>query len=132
MAFAIDGGAVLPCFAATHLGERVPVKLVEGATARIVAPVASLNEETIGFTQTSASSGFAVEVQAVGNIVKAVAAASVGAGADVALGSPNGALGPVAAASGVVKYKSGVSLSDAAAGEVFSVFVNPRQLSGIA
>lgn len=132
MAFALDNGVILPCFAATHLGAQVPVRLIEGATARIVAPVASLNQETIGFTQTAASSGFAVEVQAHGNVVKAVAAASLGAGGDVALGSPNGALGPVVGASGVVKYKSGVSLSAAAAGETFSVFVNPRQLSGIA
>lgn len=132
MAFSLDNGIILPCFAATQLGERVPVKLVEGATARIVAPVASLNEETIGFTQTVASPGCPVEVQSYGNVVKAVAAASVGAGAEVALGSPNGALGPVAGASGVTKYSSGRSLSAAAGAEVFSVFVHPRRLSGIA
>ena len=132
MALNFDNGVILPCFAATQLGERVPVAFVAGATARIVAPVASLNEQSIGFTQTAASPGLPVAVQAYGNVVRAVAAASVGAGAEVALGSPNGALGPVTGASGVVKYSSGTALSAAAGAETFSVYVNPRQLSGIA
>jgi hypothetical protein len=67
-----------------------------------------------------------------GNIMKLKAAASVGAGAAVAVASANGAVGPAAAASGVARWEVGTTLSPAAAGEIVSVFINPRQTGALA
>jgi hypothetical protein len=77
------------------------------------------------------------------NIVKAVAAASLGAGAEVcvaSIGVASGAqrnaiatitlLGPLTIASGTAKWAVGIAMDPAAAGEVFSVYLKPR-LTGV-
>jgi hypothetical protein len=63
--------------------------------------------------------------------VRVPAGGSLGHGADVGVASTNGALGPVSAASGVARYRVGQALTAAAAGETFSLYVNPKQLSGL-
>jgi hypothetical protein len=62
-----------------------------------------------------------------GNIKKLRAAASVGAGAEVGVASFNGAVGPaLISASG--HWAVGQTLSAAAAGEIVSVFIDPRKV----
>jgi hypothetical protein len=57
--------------------------------------------------------------------------ASVGAGVEVSVASVNGGLGPVAAgASGFDKQAVGLSQGAAAAGDIFSVLLRPRNIGG--
>lgn len=110
----------------------VAVSVPAGGVERGVLPIATVNAEPLGLVAQSASvAGRSCAVHDQG-IVKCVAGASVGVGADVGFASTNGALGPIAAASGVLKYSVGKSTSAAAAGEIFSVYVRPKVLSGVA
>lgn len=113
--------------AATPVNPRQPVRLV-GTTTLKVAPVPSANVEPNGFTgQPSYAAEEAVNVFERSNVVKAVAGASLGVNARVMVGSINGVLVPdPIAASGhwTVGYSQ---TSAAAAGEVFSLFVDPRE-----
>ena len=120
----------LPFTNASAVSGPVPVKL--NAAARSVVVAATHNVEIQGFvSNASYAAGEAVTVYGEGAVVEAVAAASLGAGADVAVASTNGALGPAAAgASGVTVYRVGRSIEAAAAGEKFSLYVKPKQLSG--
>lgn len=111
---------ILPC---------QPVRL-SASVAGAVIPAATLNVEAHGFNgNATAAVGDAITVYGPDSVVEAVAGASVGPGADVAVGSTNGVLAPVAAASGVAKNRVGRSLEGAAAGERFSIYVKPSQLS---
>lgn len=103
-----------------------------GDTQRSVLAVATFNVEPLGITlATAANAGDAVTVFDRGNVVKTLAAASLGAGADVGVVGATTSLGLCAAgASGVLKWSVGKSMTAAAAGEVFSFYVNPRQVSG--
>jgi hypothetical protein len=106
-----------------------------GTQPRAVLPIATYNELPLGVALAKANPNggsypAAVTVHGVGNTVKVVAAASIGVGAEVNIASSNGAMGPVAAASGSLRYTIGQSETPAAAGEVFSLYVNPRALSG--
>lgn len=125
-------GVIEPALkAASAMSPRVPVALdaVEGQ----VVQIATTGVEPLGLTgAASARPGDAVVVYGEGNIVKAVAAASLGFGANIGVASSNGALGPVTGASGVVRWRLGTSREAVAAGETFSLFVHPRQLSGLA
>jgi hypothetical protein len=122
-----------PAKAASAVGALVAVSHDTGDTQRQVLPVSTVNVEPFGVTlATAVNAGDAVTVLERGNVVKVTAIASLGAGADIGVASSNGALGLVAAASGVVKWAVGKSMSAAAAGEVFSLYVNPRQLGGLA
>lgn len=124
-------GPQLSFKAASVLSDKLAVKL--DTTANQVVPVASVNDQPFGVAHDVASSvGDVIPVYGPHNVAKVVAAASIGVGADAGVASTNGNLGPVTAASGVVKYRVGYSLTAAAAGETFSLFVAPRQLSGIA
>lgn len=122
----------LPGIAATVIEDRVAVRFIAGATQRAVGPVASSNQEPLGVVDAGATSLAPVTVHGDQSYVKAVAVASLGAGAEVGHASANGALGPVAGASGSDIWRVGIAQEPAAAGEVFTVFVNPRQLSGLA
>lgn len=122
----------LPGIAATVIADRVAVRVIAGATQRAVGPVASTNQEPFGVVDAGATSLAPVTVHGDQSYVKAVAVASLGVGADVGHASANGALGPVAGASGSNVWRVGIAQEAAAAGEVFTVFVNPRQLSGLA
>lgn len=117
--------------AASAMNPRTAVKLdtIEGQ----VVPVATKGVEPMGLTgAASAPLGGAVVVYGPGNIVKAVAGASLGANTPIGVASTNGALGPVAGASGSAVWQVGTSRTAAGAGERFSLYVNPRQLSGLA
>lgn len=135
MAFELHAGIVIPGVAASNITSGVPVAFASSAAQdRAVVPVGSLNALPVGVALATAgptsSLPNAVTVHGIGNIVKALAAASIGVGADVAVGSTNGVLVGAAGASGVVKYALGQSVTPANPGEYFSVYVNPRILSG--
>lgn len=120
-----------PFTAASNIQNLQAVTIASGGN-RQVAPVASCNVEPFGLSIASAVQGLAVSVHEVQNYVAVTAAASVGRGGNVGVVGATNSLGPVAAASGSVVYRVGVSVTSAAAGEEFTVFVNPRQLSGLA
>lgn len=116
--------------AATTITPRHPVNIA-GTSVPLVVPVASSNLVVDGVTgAATTASGAQAVVYFDGNVVKMVAAASLGAGADVSVGTTvTGAVwgGSIFAASG--HWCIGKSLSTAAAGEVVSVFVKPRKHS---
>jgi hypothetical protein len=120
-----------PGIAATNIGALVPVKL-DPSGQRKVAPVGSAGEAAFGVTGNSvASSGQGVTVHEQGAVVEAIAGASLGIGAELALGSTNGALVVAAGASGSAKHAVGVAMDPALPGETFSLYVRPRQISGL-
>lgn len=129
----------LPIPAASTIPPRTFVKLA-GSSALAVLPVGSVNDRPFGNTQeATAARGEAAAIFLESNIVKCIAAASVGAGAEVmvaSIGVASGAqrnaiatttlLGPLVIASGTLKWAVGISMTPAAAGEVFSVYIKPR------
>lgn len=119
-------GHQLPVNVASAVNPRQPVQLL-GTSALICGPVATSNVEPFGYAgEATAAVGETLTVYEALNIVKAVAAASLGVNAAVTVASTNGALGPaVIVASG--HYEHGKSLTPAAAGEVFSLYVRPRK-----
>jgi hypothetical protein len=119
---------VLPRQAASAIRDYVPVKAA-GADTAVLAAAAT--DQVLGFTIASAASpGDSLAVVHQG-VVKALCAASVGAGVEVSVASTNGGLGPVAAgASGVDRQAVGISQGAAAAGEIFSVLLRPRNIGG--
>lgn len=122
-----------PALAASALSAGQLVSHDTGDTQRQVVPIATVNVEPLGVALASAANpGDAVTVMDRGSVVKVLAAASLGAGADVGNVGATTSLGLVAGASGVVKWAAGKSMTAAAAGEVFSFYVNPRQLGGLA
>lgn len=129
MAYVQHNGRIEPFAAASVVADKKVVKL--DATEGQVVPLATNNAEPLGLTGASAAQGEQVTVYADGNIVKAVAAASLGFGGVLGVASTNGDLGPVAGASGISRWAVGVSREDAAAGETFSLLVDPRQLSNL-
>lgn len=122
----------LPAIAATPIADNFPVRVIEGATQRCVGPLASTNQEPFGITDAGATSLAPVTVHGENSYTQAIAAASLGAGAAVGIASTGGRLGPVVGASGSIVYRVGIAAEPAAAGEYFAVYVNPRQLSGLA
>ena len=122
----------LPFTAASIIVPRRPVKV--DTVNRQVILAASVNGNLVqGFTgAATAPQGEAVTVYGDDSVVEAVAGASLGAGGFVGVSSTNGAIGPVAAASGIERYAVGQALESAAAGEIFSLYVKPRQLSTVA
>lgn len=131
MAFESHNGHIEPSLkAASAMIPKRPVKL--DTVADQVVLCATDNVEPLGITGlASVAQGDQVVTYGQGNIVKAIAGASLGFGADLGIASTNGALGPISGASGVAKWRIGTSREPAAAGETFSVYVNPRQLSGL-
>ncbi len=119
-----------PAIAASDLNPGRVVKLDVGDTQRQVVPVATSNGEPLGVALATGLQGKPVTIELNGSIVKVVAGGSIGAGADVGVASTNGSLGPVSGASGSVVFTVGKAMSAAAAGESFSLYVRPRQLSG--
>lgn len=120
-----------PAKAASAINPGQVVALNGGDTEREVVPVTSAAVEPFGIAlATAALPQDAVTVLEEHSIVKVTAAASLGANALVGIASNNGALGPIAGASGSVVHSVGRSVSAAAAGEVFGLYIRPRQLSG--
>lgn len=119
----IAGATILP---------RTLVKL-DTTGQRQVVPCTSASDEPFGITgDAGANPGQPVTVYEAQNVAKAIAGASIGHGAAFAFGSTNGALVVAVAASGSVRFTGGKTLEAAQPGEVFSVYVNPRQISGAA
>lgn len=137
MAFTIiKPKAALAIQAASAINPYSPVKLV-GTNNLLVIPAATNSDEVFGFSGagTHGASGInsidACPVYEPGNVAKAVCAASVGVGADLAIASTNGALGPIVRNAGSAVWTVGKSLTPAAPGERLSVFIKPRLLGGL-
>jgi hypothetical protein len=133
----------LPLHAASDIANYAPVALTTGV--RNVVPVATVNQEPIAVTGESfAQQGRAVAAYDRGSIVEGVCGASIlmsapdiGVIGATTVAGPSGTysqplLGPVAGASGAVKWRVGQAMQPAVPGQVFSFYVNPRQLSGLA
>lgn len=126
----LDEHAFSGVTAATTITPHHPV-FVGGTTIPYVVPCASNNIAIDGVTGAgTTASGAQAVVYFDGNVVKIKAAASLGAGADVTVGSTvTGSVwgGSVFAAS--AHWVVGRSLSTAAAGEFVSVFVKTRKFA---
>lgn len=133
----IRPGHQLSLPAGSAINPRVPVKLVAGASGLVVAGIATSGDRPFGMNG-QATAGVALvpsQVAAPGdyvtiyeetNIVKAIAGASLGAGAEVGVATTSGAMTPAAAASGF--WAVGIAMTPAAAGERFSLYVKPRKV----
>lgn len=111
----------LPFVAASNIEPYSTVQLDTAADRQVVLASAASVEPHGLVGPATALQGEAVTVYGEGAVVEAVAAASLGAGANVGVGSTNGHLGPVASGS----VRVGKSLEAAGAGEKFSVLLNP-------
>ncbi len=112
-----------------------PVKAV-GTSVPFILPCATSADKPRGMvTSTYGASGLAqAEVALVYeelNIIPAIAGASVGVFTEMVVGSSNGALVPVSAASPLIAASGhwvvGESQTAAGAGEFFSLYVKPRK-----
>ena len=120
---------VLPQRAASQTNQGAAV-VVSASQADYVLPAANATAgNLLGLAvATAASPGDPIAVQFDG-VGKAIAAASVGVGAQVGVMSASaGGLGPVA--SGTENRAVGISRTAAAAGEFFSVLIRPGQKVG--
>ena len=129
MAFELHRSA-FPGLAASNINTRAALTLASG-TDRGLVPVATCNVRPHSIALATALRGEAVTAHDEGNYVKINAGASMGPGAEIGVASTNGALAPVAGASGSVVYSVGQSVGAGVAGEVTTLYVNPRQLSGL-
>ncbi len=125
----------------------VPKTIVtQDPSTGLMLPLTNASQRPFGSVQaTGATAGIAVAVYETPSYVKAIAAASLGAGAEVALASVGVAsavqnnvlatttlLGPASAgASGVARWAVGLAQTAALGGEVFTVKLEPRQVSGL-
>lgn len=141
----ISGGAMelyrwtFPAIAASAIGAGAAVGWTGSALERQVVPLASVGgsyAEPVGIALATSSFAAATPpfsaacpVVDAGNTIKVTAIGSLGMGADIGVASTNGGLAPVSAASGIDVWRVGRSVSAAAAGEVFSLYVSPRLLS---
>lgn len=115
------------------------------SVANQVLPLTNASQRPYGaIAATGGTPGAGLAVYESPSIVKAIAAASLGYGGEVGLASIGLAsaaqmnlpatttlLGPISGASGVAKWAVGVAMSPAGAGEVFSVKLEPREVSGL-
>jgi hypothetical protein len=115
-----------PGIAASAINAGAVVTLdTTGDVQRQVISTGSMTVEPFGIAlATAVNPGDGVAVFDLGNVVKGIAVASIGAGQDVNIASTGGQLGIVA--SGF--FRVGRSVTAAAAGETFSLYVNPRRV----
>lgn len=118
--------------AASVVLPRTAVKLA-GTSVLFVLPCGSVNDEPFGTVKATAGAsglnqGERVAIYEHANYVKMIAGASLGVGADVGVGSSNGVMKPIVAATGSIIWRVGKSITPAAAGDVFTVYVSPKQL----
>lgn len=130
MAYVQHDGKRESFVAASNINPLIPVKA--DTVANQVVPLATNNVRPLGLVDATALQGAAVTVYGQDNTVKCVAVASMGAGAEVGVGSTNGNVGLITYASGTLKWALGVTRTAAGAGETISVYVNPRQLGDLA
>ena len=125
---------------ASAVGAYLPVFAPVGSSRdEVVVPAGSVNHEVIGLTRATVGTYNEAAPIVVFGIAKAYAAASIGAGALVGVGSTNGRLIPVipaglstalgsALGAAGLKFAVGRSLHAVAADGAFSVLVDPRQI----
>lgn len=129
MAFELHRTAFPALVASQPIAARQAVKLTDGE--RGIAPCTTVADVPHGIALEGASQiGAAVTVHDRGNYVKVVAAASLGGGVEIGCAGATTSLGLAAGASGSVRVSVGQSVGPAAAGETFTLYVNPRVLSG--
>lgn len=118
----------LPVVAATDVCPRT--FLTPGGTSTLLGiPITTNSQRPYWHSENGTiASGAAIPAQEPGQILKAVAAASLGAGAEVGVASSNSALSAAALVAASGHWAVGVALSPAAAGEVFSVDFRPRKV----
>lgn len=145
----------LPVLPASTVVPRTPVKLV-GSNALRVLPVGTSTDQIFAMVgeatapvsgaANSAVQGFAAQLLEPGNIVKAIAAASFAAGVEVMVGTIGVAtlaqggsyvatvpqFITLAAASGAAIWSAGFALDTGIAGELFTLYLRPRQTGGLA
>jgi hypothetical protein len=122
--------------AASAINAHQPVAYVGAVTPgsavdELVVPVGSLNIDVLGVSRaTVATVGMPVTIDLPPGLVKVIAAASLGAGSRVAVGSTNGRLVPVAlgAVASQVKHSVGVAVLNASDGDIFTVLLKPEQI----
>ena len=132
MAFELHGNA-FPGIAASNIAAGQTVLLASGAPERSVHPVPSNNEDLIGVTHVAATRGDAVAIHLPGEVVSVTAAGTVISGSDVVYSTASLGYVTQAAASGVVRFAAGKSVSAVAnPGETFSLYIRPKQLGGLA
>lgn len=127
-------GEVLEAKAASAIAQWVPAMFLPGGSAldETVHRAGSLNDIAVGMTiATVASPGDPVTLVVSGR-AKAIAGASLGAGALVGVGSVNGILIPqtpsVTATAMALRTIVGRALKNAVAGDVFEIQVKPEQI----
>jgi len=136
----------LPYRAASAIVPQSIVTIDPGVANGQVKLLTNASQRPLGSVQaTGATPGVSVAVYEAPSVVKAIAAASLGVGAEVSLASLGVAsaaqanslatttlLGPASVgASGSVEWAVGIALTNALAGEIFSVKLEPRQVSGL-
>jgi hypothetical protein len=126
---------VVPGVGASPIGQYVAVKQNPAVNNSFVVAASSL-DAAFGLTVATVPSAGADCAVVFAGIAKAIAAASLGAGCLVAVASPNGRLGPVAA-SGVAsalgniqapKWVVGRAMENCAAGGIFAVALTPGEI----
>jgi hypothetical protein len=131
MAFELHNGIKIALRSGTAvIADKQLVTLDTSGGGDVIA-CATNNVRPVGITVATVAASRAGAIHSHGNVCKAVAAASLGLGAEVGVASTNGNLGPISGASGVTKWAAGQALSAAAAGETFSFLVSPRQVSNL-
>lgn len=114
-------------YAATGFQTRMPIKF-SGTNVLQAAPVATAADVVVGVTGAATyAASESVTVYYSQNIVKMRAAGSVGVGADVFVSSTNGGVGPSGIIVASAHFVLGQTLTTAAAGDIVSVFINPRK-----
>lgn len=123
--------------AGSPINPRVPVKMA-GTSAIFVQPAATMADRPFGMNGAATagvllvpsqvdSPGDAVTVYEELNIVKAIACASLGVGAEVAVGTTTGRLAPLALISASGHWAVGIAQTAAGDGDVFALYVKPRK-----
>lgn len=125
---------------ASAMGQYLPVFMnLASSRDRVAVPAGTIADDVIGLTRATVGTYGLAETVVVGGFAKAIAAASLGAGARVAVGSTNGKLIPItpsgigtglgsALGAADIRYMIGRSLEAAAAGAIFTVLLDPGQV----
>lgn len=125
---------------ASAMGAYLPVFMpIASSVDETVVPANSVTQDVVGLTRATVGTYGVPAAIVVGGIAKAVAAASLGAGARVGIASTNGALGPVtpsglstalgsALGAAGARFQVGRALHAAAAGAFFSVLLDPAEI----
>jgi len=123
--------------AASAVNAGQPVMLLGALTPgsavnETIVPAGSSNLDVLGVARASVAAGGAVDVDLPPGFVKVIAAASLGAGARVAVGSTNGRVVPAALAfsgsTAAVKAVVGIAETSAVDGDIFTIQLRPEQI----